>query len=77
MIYQASIWYRAEKPYGVGRNAHERHSYIVPGYRGEVISSLEDGCAVYTGICQTREEVKAELVSHLKRLGLSGSLRVV
>jgi hypothetical protein len=77
MIYQASIHYRAEKPYGVGRTAHERHSYIVPGYRGEIISGLDDGRAVYTGVCSSREEVKTELLSHLKRLGLRGVLRFV
>jgi hypothetical protein len=76
VVYQASIWYRAEKPYGIGRTANERHSYIVPGYRGEIISGLPDGRAVYTGVCSTRDEVKAELVEHLKRLGYHGSLRV-
>ncbi len=76
-IYQALIHYRDEKPYGVGATAHERHTHIVPGYRGEIVSGLDDGRMVYTGVCDTRDEVKAELISHLKRLGLTGALRVI
>jgi hypothetical protein len=74
-IYTASIYYRPEKPFGVGRTAKERHSRIVGGWRGEVIGGLDDGRSVYTGVHADRDAVKRELVDHLKRLGLSGTLR--
>ena len=77
MIYEASIYFRPEKPYGIGNSARERASRIVPGFRGEVISGLNDGLFVYTGVCATKDECKAELISHLKRLGLTGKLRIV
>lgn len=75
-IYTASIFYRPEKPFGVGRTAKERHSRIVGGWRGEVIGGLEDGRAIYTGVHADREAVKQELIGHLKRLGLTGKLRI-
>lgn len=75
--FYASIWFRKEKPYGVGKTSHERHSYIVEGYRGEIIGGLPAGRMVYTGSCDTRDEVKTELVQHLKRLGYSGTLSFV
>jgi len=73
--FTATIYYRAEKPYGVGRTAYERHTRIEPGWRGEIIGGLDDGINVYTGVCEDRETVKRELISHLKRLGLTGTLR--
>lgn len=72
MTYTALITYRAEKPFGVGRTAHERHSRIVPGYRAEITDGLPDGQFVYTGVCETRDEVKAALIGALKNRGLSG-----
>lgn len=73
--FTATIYHRNAKPYGVGRTAHERHMQIVGGWRGEIIDGLADGWNVYTGVCETREEVKQELIDHLKRLGLTGTLR--
>lgn len=73
----ASIFYRAEKPFGIGRTAQERSSRIVGGWRGEVIGGLEDGLSIYTGVCHDREAVKRELVEHLKAHGLSGRLKFV
>jgi hypothetical protein len=75
-IYTASIFYRPEKPFGVGRTARERHNRIVGGYRGEIIGGLEGGRTVYTGVHADREAVKRELIEHLKRLGLTGKLRI-
>lgn len=75
-IYLATIHYRPEKPFGMGRTAHERASRIVGGWRGEVISDLDGGKRIYTGVCPDREAVKAELISHLKAHGLSGTLRI-
>jgi hypothetical protein len=75
MTFTALITHRAEKPYGVGRTAHERHSRIVPGYRAEITDGLPDGVFVYTGVCETRDEVKAELIGALKDRGLSGVVR--
>lgn len=72
MTFTALITYRAEKPFGVGRTAHERHSRIIPGYRAEITDGLPDGEFVYTGVCETRDEVKAELIASLKDRGLSG-----
>ena len=77
MLYTASVSYRNEKPFGVGRTAHERHSRVVGGYRAEVISGLEEGHFIYTGVCATRQAAVAELVSQLKTAGLSGKLRIV
>lgn len=74
-MFLANYWYRAEKPYGVGRTREERASYIVPGWRGEVISGLEDGRAIYTGVCASKAEASQELVSHLKAKGYTGVLR--
>ncbi len=76
-LFQATVNYRAEKPHGVGRTAHERHSHIVPGWRGEIIDGLPEGRFVYTGVCATRDECKVELTSHLKCLGYHGILRIV
>jgi hypothetical protein len=73
----ASIYFQNEKPYGVGRTANERASRIVGGWRGEVIGGLEQGLTIYTGVCSSREQVKAELISHLKAQGLSGTLSFV
>jgi hypothetical protein len=73
--YTASVFYVPEKPYGVGHNAHERACRIVGGWRGEIISGLADGVAVYTGVCRDKDAVKRELIDHLKALGLSGVLR--
>jgi len=53
-VFTASIFFRAEKPYGVGHSAHERHSRVVPGYRAEVIGGLPDNINIYTGVCKTR-----------------------
>ena len=75
--FTASIFYRAEKPYGVGKTAHERHSRIEPGFRAEVINGLPEKLHIYTGVCSTREECKRELVDQLKKQGLSGTLRFV
>jgi hypothetical protein len=75
MTFTALITYRSEKPYGVGRTAQERHSHIVPGYRAEITNGLPDGQFIYTGACETRDEVKAELIGALKDRGLSGVLR--
>lgn len=75
MIYTALITYRAEKPFGVGRTAHERHSRIVSGFRAEITDGLPDGQFVYTGVCETREEAKAELIASLKARGFSGVLK--
>lgn len=72
MTFTALITYRAEKPFGVGRTASERHSRIIPGYRAEIIDGLPDGEFVYTGVCETLDEVKAELIANLKDRGLSG-----
>ena len=76
-IFQAAIHYRREKPYGVGRTPDERHSYIVGGWRGEIIDGLENGRFIYTGVCETKQECAAELIQHLKAKGLSGKLRIV
>ena len=73
--FTALITYRVEKPYGVGHNAHERHARIVGGYRAEITDGLPDGTFCYTGVCETREEVKAELIASLKDRGLSGVVR--
>jgi hypothetical protein len=73
--FTALITHRAEKPYGVGHNAHERAARIVGGYRAEITDGLPDGEFVYTGVCETRDEVKAELLANLKVRGLSGTLR--
>jgi hypothetical protein len=75
--FTASIYFQNEKPYGVGRTAHERASRIVGGWRGEIIDGLDEGLMIYTGVCSEREQVKEELVSHLKSQGLSGNLRFV
>ena len=75
MTFTALITYRAEKPFGVGRTASERHSRIVGGYRAEVTDGLPDGQFVYTGVCETRDEAKTELVGALKDRGLSGVVR--
>lgn len=75
MTFTALITYRPEKPYGIGRTAHERHTRIVPGYRAEITNGLPDGVYCYTGVCETREEVKAELIASLKDRGLSGTVR--
>ena len=75
MTFTGTIYYRDAKPYGVGRTAHERHSRVVGGWRGEIIDGLTEGRSVYTGVCKTRDEVKQELVTHLKRLGLTGTLK--
>jgi hypothetical protein len=77
MIYEAIITYRAEKSYGIGRTAREKHTRIVAGFRGEVISGLDKGLSVYTGVCATMDDCKAELIEHMKRLGLSGRLRII
>lgn len=74
---QAVVNYRPEKPYGVGHTAHERYTRIEPGYVAEVVDGLPNGlCRVYTGCCDSRQEAVAELIAELKRLGLSGRLRV-
>jgi hypothetical protein len=73
--FTGTIYYRDAKPYGVGRTSHDRHSRIVGGWRGEIIGGLADGYSVYTGVCETRDEVKKELVKHLKRLGFTGTLK--
>jgi hypothetical protein len=73
--FTALIIYRAEKPYGVGRTAHERHSRIVPGYRAEITDGLPDGQFCYTGVCETKEAVKAELIASLKDRGFSGVIQ--
>lgn len=65
MTYAALITYRAEKPYGVGRTASERHSRIVPGYRAEITDGLSDGEFCYTGVCETAAEAKAEIIASL------------
>lgn len=75
MTFTALITYRSEKPYGVGRNANERHSRIVPGYRAEITDGLPEGQFVYIGVCETRDGVKAELIGALKDRGLSGMVR--
>jgi hypothetical protein len=74
-MFTANITYRAEKPFGVGRTAHERFTRIIPGYRAEITDGLPEGQHCYTGVCETREEVKAELVEALKARGLTGTLR--
>jgi hypothetical protein len=73
--YTGTIYYRNAKSYGVGRTAHDRHSRIVGGWRGEIIGGLAEGHSIYTGVCETRDEVKRELITHLKRLGLTGTLK--
>jgi hypothetical protein len=73
----ARIYYRAEKPYGVGRTAHERHTRIEPGFRAEVVDGLDDRTHVYTGVCATRDEARAELIGHVQRLGLTGTVRFI
>lgn len=75
--FTASIFHKAEKPFGVGRTAHERASRIVGGYRGEVISGLPDGKFIYTGVHSERGQVKADLIAQLKAHGFSGNLRFV
>lgn len=77
MKITASVYYRAEKPYGVGRNAHERHMRIEPGWRAQVIDGLERGHSIYTGVNPSREAAIAELVSALQAAGLSGRLSIV
>jgi len=74
-IFTASIFYRAEKSFGAGRTAHQRHKRIVGGWRAEVIDGLPDGVSIYTGVCADRDEVKRELIDQLKRNGFSGTLR--
>jgi hypothetical protein len=73
--FTGAIYYRNAKAYGVGNTAHARHGLIVGGWRGEIIGGLADGQHVYTGVCKSRDEVKQELVSHLKRIGLTGTLK--
>lgn len=75
-IFTASVYHRPEKPYGVGKTADQRHKRIVGGWRAEIIDGLEDGHAVYTGVCETREGAIAELITHLKSQGRSGALRI-
>jgi hypothetical protein len=75
MTFTALITFRSEKPFGVGRTAHERHSRIVSGFRAEITDGLPDGVFCYTGVCETRDAVKAELVENLKGLGYSGTLK--
>lgn len=75
MTFTALITHRSEKPFGVGRTAQERHSRIVGGFRAEITDGLPDGVFVYTGVCETRDEVKAELIGALKDRGLSGVVR--
>lgn len=73
--FTGTIYYRDAKPYGVGRTSHDRYSRIVGGWRGEIIGGLDDGRSVYTGVCETRDDVKRELIAHLRGLGLTGTLK--
>jgi hypothetical protein len=74
-IFQANIYHVSEKPYGVGKTANERHTYIVGGWRGEVISGIDDDLTIYTGKCDTVQGCKDELISQLKAHGYKGILR--
>lgn len=76
-VFTALVTYRAEKPYGVGRTADERHSRIVGGYRAEVTDGLPDGEFAYTGVCESYEAAKTEIIATLKHRGLTGRLRLV
>ena len=76
-IFRASIYYRPDKPLGVGRNEHERYKCIVGGWRGEIISCSDETLRdrmIYTGVCASRQEARLELVDHLKAAGLHGLL---
>jgi hypothetical protein len=73
----ARVTYKAEKPFGKGRSAHERHQRVVGGYRAEITDGLPDGVFAYTGVCETERAAVDELISSLKDRGLRGSLRVV
>lgn len=73
--FHASIWFRKEKPYGVGKTAYQRHQHIVEGWRASVVTGLRGNEEIYTGACATREDAIAELISHLKQAGYSGVLK--
>lgn len=49
---------------------------ILPGFRGEIVDGLSNGKMIYTGVCETREDCVAELITHLKDHGFHGKLRV-
>ncbi len=74
--FHATVWFREEKPYGVGKSAYERHQRIEPGWRATVIHGLRGREEIYTGVCDTREKAVAELISHLKNAGYSGVLKL-
>lgn len=65
--------YRAEKPYGIGNTAHERHTRIVGGWVAEAVDGLRKGEAVYTGACETEEQAITELGAELYHRGYEDS----
>jgi len=70
----ALVTYRAEKPFGVGRTDHERASRIVGGFRAEVTHGLADGEFCYTGVCETAQAAKDELLASLAERGHCGAV---
>jgi hypothetical protein len=75
--FTASLFYRPEKPFGVGKSFHQRHQRIVGGWRAEIISGLPEGLSIYTGVCTSREDTKTELVNALKAKGFTGTLKFI
>lgn len=74
-MIEANVYFRAEKPYGVGRTADERHKFIVGGYRAEVISELPGDLRLYTGVHADADDAKRDLCEQAARHGVADAIK--